>query len=140
MWLKKQFRERAQTMKKFKPQFFGPQFCCVGGLLIVAVLGLLVSPAAAVDRNEKNTALPATSSDASKYVGAETCKTCHEEIYNAWEKTPHWKTTLNKEGGPRSKAAKAATVPARTTWPAAATKPRFSSSRDTLGRRQALAA
>ncbi len=41
-----------------------------------------------------------TSSDASKYVGAETCKTCHEEVYNAWEKTPHWKTTLDKEGGP----------------------------------------
>ena len=40
------------------------------------------------------------SSDVSKYVGAETCKTCHEEIYNDWEKTPHWKTTLNKEGGP----------------------------------------
>ncbi len=39
----------------------------------------------------------ALSSDASKYVGAETCKTCHEDIYNAWEKTPHWKTTLNKE-------------------------------------------
>ncbi|MGC1374093.1 MAG: DmsE family decaheme c-type cytochrome [Candidatus Sulfotelmatobacter sp.] len=39
----------------------------------------------------------APSPDASKYVGAETCKTCHEEIYNAWEKTPHWKTTLNKE-------------------------------------------
>ena len=37
--------------------------------------------------------------DASKYVGAETCKTCHEEIYNAWEKTPHWKTTLNKDAG-----------------------------------------
>src|SRR5580658_7877315 len=42
----------------------------------------------------------AVSSDASQYVGAEVCKTCHEEIYNAWEKTPHWKTTLNKEGGP----------------------------------------
>ncbi len=40
----------------------------------------------------------APSSDASKYVGAETCKTCHEEIYNAWEKTPHWKTTLNNKG------------------------------------------
>ncbi|MGC1162613.1 MAG: cytochrome C, partial [Candidatus Sulfotelmatobacter sp.] len=38
--------------------------------------------------------------DTSKYVGAETCKTCHEDIYNAWEKTPHWKTTLNKAGGP----------------------------------------
>jgi DmsE family decaheme c-type cytochrome len=43
-----------------------------------------------------NTSVP----DVSKYVGAETCKTCHEEIYNSWEKTPHWKTTLNKEGGP----------------------------------------
>ena len=35
-----------------------------------------------------------------KYVGADTCKSCHEEIYNAWAKTPHWVTTLNKEGGP----------------------------------------
>ena len=40
------------------------------------------------------------SPEVSKYVGAETCKTCHEEIYNAWEKTPHWKTTLNTKGGP----------------------------------------
>jgi DmsE family decaheme c-type cytochrome len=40
---------------------------------------------------------PSSSSDASKYVGAETCKSCHEDVYNAWEKTPHWKTTLNKE-------------------------------------------
>jgi DmsE family decaheme c-type cytochrome len=40
------------------------------------------------------------SPEASKYVGAETCKTCHEEIYNSWEKTPHWKTTLDTKGGP----------------------------------------
>jgi DmsE family decaheme c-type cytochrome len=33
-------------------------------------------------------------------VGAETCKTCHEEIYNSWAKTPHWKTTLDTKGGP----------------------------------------
>src|SRR5208282_3630989 len=39
----------------------------------------------------------ASSADASKYVGAETCKTCHEDLYNSWEKTPHWKTTLNKD-------------------------------------------
>lgn len=45
-------------------------------------------------------ATAAASPEASKYVGAETCKTCHEEIYNSWEKTPHWKTTLNKAGGP----------------------------------------
>jgi len=43
---------------------------------------------------------PAPSLEASKYVGAETCKTCHEEIYNSWEKTPHWKTTLDTKGGP----------------------------------------
>src|SRR5271169_7214515 len=36
----------------------------------------------------------------SDYVGAEVCKTCHEEIYSGWEKTPHWKTTLDTKGGP----------------------------------------
>jgi DmsE family decaheme c-type cytochrome len=46
------------------------------------------------------TATRAPSPEVSKYVGADTCKTCHEEIYNAWEKTPHWKTTLNTKGGP----------------------------------------
>ena len=48
---------------------------------------------------QSSTAAPASapSSEGSKYVGTETCKTCHEDIYNAWEKTPHWKTTLNKE-------------------------------------------
>ena len=38
--------------------------------------------------------------DPSKYVGAETCKTCHEKLYEGWEKTPHWKTTLEIKGGP----------------------------------------
>src|SRR5580698_8989629 len=54
-------------------------------------------------KNAQSTSAPtatAPSSEGSKYVGAETCKTCHEEIYNAWEKTPHWKTTLNTKGGP----------------------------------------
>jgi DmsE family decaheme c-type cytochrome len=35
-----------------------------------------------------------------QYVGSETCKTCHEDLYNHWEKTPHWKTTLDTKGGP----------------------------------------
>jgi len=39
----------------------------------------------------------ATSSPA-EYVGAEVCKTCHEEIYNGWEKSPHWKTMLDSKG------------------------------------------
>src|SRR5271165_5991432 len=41
-----------------------------------------------------------TTKDVSKYVGAETCKTCHEEIYDSWEKTPHWKTTLDTKAEP----------------------------------------
>src|ERR1700678_3514650 len=40
---------------------------------------------------------PATSP--SEYVGAQVCKTCHEDIYNNWEKSPHWKTTLDTKGG-----------------------------------------
>jgi DmsE family decaheme c-type cytochrome len=43
---------------------------------------------------------PSKNSDQAQYVGSETCKTCHEDIYNHWEKTPHWKTTLDTKGGP----------------------------------------
>ena len=55
------------------------------------------------DKSPQSASAPAASaasSGASQYVGAETCKTCHEDIYNAWEKTPHWKTTLDTKGGP----------------------------------------
>ncbi|HVA93828.1 MAG TPA: DmsE family decaheme c-type cytochrome, partial [Candidatus Dormibacteraeota bacterium] len=48
--------------------------------------------------NQDNTA-PAAA-DTTGYVGSETCKTCHEDIYNSWEKSPHWKTTLNTKAGP----------------------------------------
>ena len=43
---------------------------------------------------------PGAASDSSDYVGADTCKACHEDIYKNWEKTPHWKTTLDTKGGP----------------------------------------
>jgi hypothetical protein len=79
-------------------------------VLLFSVLFLFVAAVAPgqarqqpVDKSAQSASAPAAgapSSEASKYVGAETCKTCHEEIYNGWEKTPHWKTTLNKEGGP----------------------------------------
>ena len=60
----------------------------------------LLPLALAADKSEKSEPPAVAVQDGSKYVGAETCKTCHEEIYNAWEKTPHWKTTLNIKGGP----------------------------------------
>jgi DmsE family decaheme c-type cytochrome len=38
--------------------------------------------------------------DASQYVGAETCKGCHEELFKNFEGTPHWKTMLDTKRGP----------------------------------------
>jgi DmsE family decaheme c-type cytochrome len=71
-------------------------------LLVVAPLVLAQTAQVVVDKNPQSPKplVSGTSPEVTKYVGAETCKTCHEEIYNAWEKTPHWKTTQDKEGGP----------------------------------------
>ncbi len=38
--------------------------------------------------------------DPSLYVGAETCKTCHEDIFKNFETTPHFVTTLENKRGP----------------------------------------
>jgi hypothetical protein len=43
-------------------------------------------------------ASPVASSEALQYVGAQTCKACHEDLYNGWEKSAHWQQTY-KEGG-----------------------------------------
>ncbi len=58
---------------------------------------LQAESSAPVAANSSSAGAGTDEKSASAYVGAETCKTCHEDIYNAWEKTPHWKTTLNKE-------------------------------------------
>ena len=62
-------------------------------LSFAAVL-LMVPAVAAADRTGKT---PPAAAD-SHYVGSETCKTCHEEIYKNFETTPHWKTTLKGHG------------------------------------------
>lgn len=67
------------------------------GLGIAALTLLLAAlPAAETKANPEDK--PAASKDASQYVGSDTCKTCHEDIYKNFETTPHWKTTLNKKG------------------------------------------
>jgi DmsE family decaheme c-type cytochrome len=38
--------------------------------------------------------------DASLYVGADTCKTCHEDMYKQYETTAHFATTLDTRKGP----------------------------------------
>jgi DmsE family decaheme c-type cytochrome len=50
---------------------------------------------------------PAKSPDAAKspdYVGSDTCKTCHEEIYNNFQKTPHFAVETGARKGWEQKA------------------------------------
>jgi hypothetical protein len=37
--------------------------------------------------------------DPSLYVGAEVCKTCHEDLYNQWNDSAHFVTTIDSETG-----------------------------------------
>src|SRR5579863_5720321 len=62
--------------------------------LVLALFSLLVPGAAAAQQDKK----APSSNQPTAYAGAEACKTCHEDLYNGWEKGPHWKQTL-KEGG-----------------------------------------
>lgn len=64
----------------------------------IAALTLLLAALPAAGTNAYPEDKPAASKDASQYVGSDTCKTCHEDIYKNFETTPHWKTTLNKKG------------------------------------------
>jgi DmsE family decaheme c-type cytochrome len=99
----------------------GNSMCSVGiskvlGLLLTAS-GLLVaiawgqpqstatpadkSAAAAQENKASSVSSGASSSNPpSDYVGAEVCKTCHEDIYQGWEKSSHWKTMLDAKQDP----------------------------------------
>ena len=52
------------------------------------------SPATNADQQSTGAA------DASDYVGTETCKSCHQNMYDNYEKTPHWITMNDTHGGP----------------------------------------
>jgi DmsE family decaheme c-type cytochrome len=67
----------------------------------IAILTLLLmQPVSVRAQGQAAKSAPAANSDShsSDYAGAESCKSCHEEIYNGWEKSPHWKQTY-REGG-----------------------------------------
>lgn len=75
--------------------------------IVLVALGFLCLPRASARAQEAQSpkTSPATAPDSkdnapAQYLGAEVCKTCHEDIYDSWEKTPHWKTTLDTKGGP----------------------------------------
>ena len=77
--------------------------------------------------------------DPSLYVGAETCKTCHEDIFKNFETTPHWKTTFTKKGR-SGKVARLVTAQARSTLREVAIRARFSCSKASPQSRSASAA
>jgi DmsE family decaheme c-type cytochrome len=58
------------------------------------------------EKKQKNGQEPAAAAryerptDPSLYVGSETCKTCHEEIYKGFASTPHFQTTTDNKRGP----------------------------------------
>ena len=55
---------------------------------------------APVEQEKNAPQKPPNSAEPPEYVGAEVCKTCHEEIFSGWEKSPHWKTTLDTKAEP----------------------------------------
>jgi len=69
----------------------------IAGLLMLAT-GAAVRVRAA-DKKSPQASSGAPPADTSQYVGADTCKTCHEDIYKSFETTPHWKTTYDTRRG-----------------------------------------
>ena len=69
-------------------------------LLATGVVALLLAGSlAAGDRTPAKKSVPAQAKDLSQYIGAETCKGCHEENFKKLETTPHWKTMLDTRRG-----------------------------------------
>jgi len=64
----------------------------------VIFLLLLIGPILAASQQEKNATPP--QQETAQYVGGDTCKTCHEDLYKqGFEGTPHFQTTLNNGHG-----------------------------------------
>jgi hypothetical protein len=92
-------------------------------------LALIATPAIAQNASSAKTntafdaqsaATPAASdtADASDYVGAETCKTCHEDmatkgLFKTYENSPHYVTMLDKKHGPSGHGCEACHGPGR---------------------------
>jgi DmsE family decaheme c-type cytochrome len=62
--------------------------------------------------NKKPEAQP-TQVDPSQYVGSETCANCHDAETKGYNHGPHWKTELNKGGGPELKGCEACHGPGK---------------------------
>ncbi|MBZ5535943.1 MAG: DmsE family decaheme c-type cytochrome [Acidobacteriia bacterium] len=79
--------------------FTGPlkaiKMTLISGLVLVGLVGAFSLSFSKSAKPDKGKTPQATSANykAEDYVGADTCKTCHEEIYNNFQKTGHFKLT-----------------------------------------------
>jgi DmsE family decaheme c-type cytochrome len=74
---------------------------CLSVLVLAALFLLtLTSRAGAADKSQAAAPKAAPQKEAPGYVGAETCKGCHEEVFKKFETTPHWKTMTDTRKGP----------------------------------------
>ncbi len=74
----------------------------VGFAAMLMFTGMLISAAQAQDKAPDKSKSDSTTSKAADqkplekgYVGSDTCKTCHEDVFNGYEKSPHYKTLLD---------------------------------------------
>jgi hypothetical protein len=65
----------------------------LGALALVGLLAVVLAMPASAQKEKEGGA--AGSQSGATYVGADTCKTCHEDMFKNWEASPHWKTTLD---------------------------------------------
>lgn len=81
----------------------------ITAILLAFALSFFLAPARAQEKAQpsasqsqtKSSPASGTAQDQSNgYVGSETCKVCHEDLFNGFAKTPHYKTTLDTKRGP----------------------------------------
>ncbi len=66
-------------------------------LLMAVLLGWVVVAAPATQQKAGAAAAPSSKAE---YVGTDTCKTCHEDQFKSFEISAHYRTLLDRRGGP----------------------------------------
>lgn len=69
-------------------------------MLITGLASLCIFPNQVYSQNKASAPAKTGATASSEYAEVDACKACHDEVYTAWEKTPHWRTTLDTKGGP----------------------------------------
>jgi DmsE family decaheme c-type cytochrome len=68
-------------------------------LVLVAVLFSCVSLSGGQAQEAKPAEAPPADNKPATYVGSETCQACHEDIFKAFQKNPHWVVQTDKKRG-----------------------------------------